>query len=99
MEDKILFGHDLSEIDNLTEKVVLELIEKILNENDSICRCQLCVEDIFALSLNSMKPLYVQSNIKDHTFAGFDLRKVIDRDAVSAAINEAIDKVTHHPHH
>jgi hypothetical protein len=44
-----LYGYDLSEIENINEELVIERMEKILNEGGSLCRCQLCIEDIFAL--------------------------------------------------
>ena len=46
MEDKILFGCDLSAIKNINEELVIEMMENIINEDKTICRCQLCIEDI-----------------------------------------------------
>jgi competence protein ComFB len=99
MEEKILFGYDLSAIENLNEELVIELIKKVLNEDETICRCQLCIEDIFALSLNKLKPLYVQSTFKESTFKDYDLTKILDREKVLAAVNEAVKTVSRHPHH
>jgi competence protein ComFB len=99
MDEKNLFGYDLSEIENINEGLVIELMEKILNEDDSLCRCQLCIEDIFALSLNNLKPLYVQSTFKERTFKGYDLTKILDRELVGRAVHEAVHRVTRNPHH
>ena len=99
MEEKILFGYDLSAIKNLNEELAVELIEKVLNEDKTICRCQLCIEDIFALSLNKLKPLYVQGTFKESTFKGYDLTKILDREKVLTAVHEAIKTVSRHPHH
>jgi competence protein ComFB len=99
MEEKKLFGYDLSAIKNINEELVAEMMETILKDDDTICRCQLCIEDIFALSLNKIKPLYVQSTFKESTFTGYDLTKILDRDLVGKAIHEAITKVTRNPHH
>jgi len=99
MENKIVFGYDLSGIKNLKEELVCELMEKVLSGNADICKCQLCIEDIFALSLNMLKPLYVQSTFKETTFKDYDLTKVLDREKITEAIQEAIKKVSGHPHH
>lgn len=54
-------------------------MEKVLSEDKATCKCQLCIEDIFALSLNKLKPLYVQSTFKETTFKDYDLTKILDR--------------------
>ncbi len=99
MREKILFGYDLSEIDNLNEELVIELMEKVLDEDKSICRCQLCIEDIFALSLNKLKPLYVQGTSREGIFKEYDLTKILDRKLVEKAILEALNRVSRYPHH
>jgi len=48
--DKILY--------NLTEKLVLEKLEATMKKMNC-CRCDRCKEDIAALSLNNLKPMYV----------------------------------------
>ena len=99
MENRSLFGYDLSGITNINEELVAELMEKVLNEDKAICKCQLCIEDIFALSLNKLKPLYVQSTFKETTFKDYDLTKILDREKITEAIREAIQRVSRHPHH
>ena len=99
MEDKTLFSYDLSGIGNINEELVIELMEKILGADKNICKCQLCIEDIFALSLNRLTPLYVQSTFKESTFKGYDLTKILDREKVKKVVHEAIHQVSRHPHH
>ena len=99
MEDKILFGCDLSAIENINEELVIEMMEKIINEDETICRCQFCTEDIYALSLNKIKPLYVQSTFKESTFKGYDLTKILDKEIVGKAIHDAITTIIRNPHH
>ena len=99
MENRFLFGYDLSGINNINEELVAELMEKVLNEDKAICKCQLCIEDIFALSLNKLKPLYVQSTFKETTFKDYDLTKILDREKITETIQEAIQRVSRHPHH
>ncbi len=99
MEEKILFGCDLSSIENLNEELVIEMMEKIINDNNTICKCQLCIEDIYAFSLNKIKPLYVQSTFKESTFKGYDLKKILDKELVGKAINDAITTISGNPNH
>jgi competence protein ComFB len=99
MPKRRVFENDLSEITNLHEELVIELMDEILNKDDTICRCQLCVEDIYALSLNALKPLYVQSTFKERTFKDYNLTGVLDKKKVKAAIRDAAGKVGKNPHH
>jgi len=43
---------------NITEKIVLTKLEAILKRMNC-CRCDRCKQDIIAISLNNLKPLYV----------------------------------------
>lgn len=74
-------------------------MHKVLTEDKSICRCQLYVEDIYALSLNKLTPLYDQSTFKDRTFKGYDLTKILDREKVEKAVRKAASKVCKNPYH
>jgi competence protein ComFB len=99
MEKSIIFDHDLSSIVNINEELVIEFMELILNEDDTICRCQLCIEDIYALSLNQLTPMYVQSSFKDRNFRDSELTKTLDRGHVENAVRDAISKVSKNPYH
>ena len=99
MKRKNLFGYDLSEIKNINEELVIELLNNILSDDKSICRCQLCIEDIYALSLNKLPALYVQSTFKENTFRGYDLTKILDRAKVEKAVHDAAKKVGKNPYH
>lgn len=99
MEKKVLFGYDLLDIRNINEELVIEIMENTLNNDETICRCQMCIEDIYALSLNSLPSLYVQSTFKENTFRGYDLTKILDRNKVEAAVLNAVKKVSKKPYH
>ena len=99
MEKSIIFDHDLSGIINVNEELVIEFMELILNEDETICRCQLCIEDIYALSLNQLTPMYVQSSFKDRIFSESDLTKKIDKGHVENIVRAAIIKVSKNPYH
>lgn len=99
MVERILFDYDLSEIYNINEELIIEIMEKLLNEDTVKCRCRLCVEDMYAISLNLMQPLYIQSSLKQSSFKGYDVYKLINRGKMEAAVREAINRVNKHPHH
>jgi competence protein ComFB len=99
MEKSIIFDHDLSGIINVNEELVIEFMELILNEDETICRCQLCIEDIYALSLNQLTPMYVQSSFKDRIFNESNLTKKIDKGHVENVVRAAISKVSKNPYH
>ena len=45
-------------IRNYMEDAVNHLLPSILNEYSDICKCSKCIEDIKAMALNKLKPLY-----------------------------------------
>lgn len=40
------------------EEAVDHLLPIVLKDYDNICKCEKCIEDIKAMTLNRMKPLY-----------------------------------------
>lgn len=49
---------------NVTENLVLNKLEATLKKMDC-CRCDRCKEDIVAIALNNLKPMYVVASKKD----------------------------------
>lgn len=85
-------------IKNYIEIVVDELLPNVLNKYPDICTCPRCIEDIKAIALNNLKPLYVA------TETGFVYAKVNDlmtqftTDVIKELVN-AIDIVSRNPRH
>lgn len=52
---------------NYMEIAVDHIMPSILAEYENICKCQSCIEDIKALTLNNLKPLYVVTE-KGYTY-------------------------------
>ncbi len=94
MEEKTLFNHSLLEICNLNEEFVIKKIESILSEDTSICRCRLCIEDMYALSLNMLPTRYVQSTYRITNFFN-----ELDEKKAEELIEDAIYRVIKNPHH
>ncbi|MCT8975372.1 late competence development ComFB family protein [Clostridium sp. CX1] len=49
-------------ITNYMEIVVDNLLPSILEGFEDVCRCERCLDDIRAIALNNLKPLYVVSD-------------------------------------
>ncbi|MDF2676121.1 MAG: competence protein ComFB [Bacillota bacterium] len=70
---------------NLTEKLVLEKLDATLKKMNC-CKCDRCKEDIVALSLNSLKPMYVVAT-KDEI-----KNKIINSDELGIQVTTAVLK-------
>jgi competence protein ComFB len=89
-------GVSLYEIANIHERTVLGLMREVYEADPSLCRCSLCVEDVYALSLNSLPPRYLQTTSLEVYEAG---PHFIPRETVRAKILEAAAKVKAGPKH
>ncbi len=94
MSDRIILGHDLENVYNINEGAVVEVVERILADDDSICKCKMCLEDIFALALNKLPARYVQSYYSTH-----DVAELLDRKQVEKTVKAAVKQVAKSPHH
>jgi len=94
--DYVVESCDLYEIINYNEPMVLEAMRLTFREDRDLCRCSLCVEDLFALALNTLPPRYIQSTSL-HTYE--ESGTFIDMEAVTAAVREAAAKVRASPKH
>jgi hypothetical protein len=89
-------GRSLRDILNFNECVVLELMREIYEDDPSLCRCDACIEDVYALTLNALPTRYIQvTSVRTYKeSAGF-----INKDDVKPKLNEAIGKVKDRPNH
>ncbi len=92
--DKRVFNHDLENVYNLNEDAVIAAIEKYFTEDEDACRCGVCIEDVFALSLNNMPAKYIQNY-----FGARDPERLVDTVQIERSVREAIEQVGKHPHH
>ncbi len=93
--ERIREQHSKIAIYNLTEKVILEKLDVVM-ENMNCCRCDRCKMDVVALTLNNMEPYYVvrAQDSPDYT----KLEKEIADKATKAVLKSAI-KVRKNPRH
>ncbi len=93
--ERIREQHSKIAIYNLTEKVILEKLDVVM-ENMNCCRCDRCKMDVVALTLNNMKPYYVVRAQDSSDYS--KLEKEIADKATKAVLKSAI-KVRKNPRH
>ena len=91
---KKVFNYDIDNVYNINEGAVIEAMEKSLDEYVDTCRCGVCLEDIYALSLNSIPAKYIQNY-----FSARDPERLVDIELVENTVRKSIEQVTRHPHH
>jgi competence protein ComFB len=89
--------YNFENLTNAAEGLVLDELEKQLQETTKICKCQECVLDMAAYALNNIKPYY-RASLMGRLYAdsapltayGEEIKK-----AVTAAIKKIIMKPSH----
>ncbi len=81
---------------NIMETLVLERLDITLNKMNC-CKCDRCREDIIALSLNSLKPMYIVATLEeiDEKIKEFDKLGL----EVTTAVLKAVLSVRKNPRH
>ena len=94
MSDRTVMGHELDNVYNINEGAVVEAIESIAADDDTLCKCKMCLEDIFALALNTLPAKYVQSYYSTH-----DVNTLVDKKEIEKVVKETAKKIAKNPHH
>lgn len=89
-------GCSLRDVINFNEYLVLKIIRETLQRDLSLCRCSLCIEDVFALSLNSLPPRYIQVTSLDRYSKS---KNFIDEQEVRNKVMEAWQIISKNPGH
>lgn len=83
---------------NYMEDLIGEILPKVLKEYGDICKCERCITDIKAITLNQFYPLYIVSD-KGNVYAKLnELQMQIHTDVVKE-ITKAIEIVCKNPRH
>ncbi|MDR1894889.1 MAG: late competence development ComFB family protein [Spirochaetales bacterium] len=93
-------NYDFSNLVNETEELVFEELEYQLDQDwtENICRCEDCLLDMAALSLNSLEPRYRVSLLGSlYASALHDDEQA--REEVRQAVIQAISKIHENPAH
>jgi competence protein ComFB len=86
----------LGHIINYNEYVVLEIMREVYDKDNELCKCSLCVEDIYALALNKTPPRYIQpTNIEIYK----SNNNFISKAEIKKHVLEAIKVVKEKPSH
>jgi len=91
--------YDFDLLKNEAEVLVIQEIESQLEkESGNMCRCNECVVDIAAISLNTVKPLY-RFSLLGTLYASQAMTEQAYADSLKKAVAFAIKKVRKNPAH
>ena len=85
-------GFSLESIRNRNELRVAEILRQELPRTKAFCGCRICVEDIYAATLNQAPPHYAQ-------MGSIVLQKQPDEPTLREHVLAAIERVRSHPKH
>lgn len=85
-------------IKNYMEYIVEENLPLVLDRYPGICKCEKCIDDIQAIALNNLKPLYVVTE-KGSIYSKLnELSLQFNADIISE-LTQAIEVVSQNPKH
>ena len=95
LKDSYNFEHLINE----AETLILDELERQLNlYSKPMCKCNECVNDMAAMSLNSVKPLYRVSLLGSlYTASAMDQKSYAN--SIREAVLRAIEKIRKNPSH
>ena len=99
MKKKILFDIDLSDIHNMNEDLVIELLKNILDKATDVCKCKECIEDMYALSLLRLGSQYHPNQMMERYSEKYNLSQQTHNEKAKLVVKDAIDVVQNNPHH
>ncbi len=83
---------------NYMEIVVHDMLPSILEREELECQCEICIEDIKAIALNNLKPMYVVTE-KGILYSKLNEFSAQFKTDVIRKITIAIEKVRKNPRH
>ncbi len=86
---------------NYMEEIVKNYLNNTLKTDPAyknICKCDQCIEDILAKSLNNIKPCYTTTK-KGEVFAEYSALEAQHQAEVITEVIKAIEFVSKHPNH
>ncbi|WP_411678742.1 late competence development ComFB family protein [Clostridium thailandense] len=85
-------------VNNYTEIAIDNILPDVLKKYNNICKCQKCIDDIKAIALNNLKPIYTVTE-KGSIYARLnEFNTQFVTDAVTELVR-AIEIVSESPHH
>jgi len=91
--------YDFDLLKNEAENLVIHEMERQLEtEQEGMCRCNECIVDIAAISLNTVKPLY-RFSLLGTLYAAQAMSEQSYAESIKEAVAMAIKKVRENPAH
>ena len=91
--------YDFDLLKNEAEVMVIREMEvQLASVHDNMCKCNECIVDIAAISLNTVKPLY-RFSLLGTLYASQAMTEQTYADSVKQAVKQAILKVKRNPAH
>jgi len=93
-------NYDFELLKNESEKLVIEELERQLEalKDGTVCRCNTCIVDMAAMSLNMVKPLY-RVSLLGTQYVSRAMDEKAYADSLKKGVAKAIDKVRKNPAH
>ena len=88
----VLDGHSVDHVRNRNETKAVQILNEVLSEFKDFDHCQLCIEDIYGLTINQLPVRYIQGG-------GLNLKKGISDDEIRKIARESIQRVIEKPSH
>ncbi len=89
--------YNLDVLENRGLRIVLTRIGRFLDEQQAFCRCEQCVFDLLAYTLNHVTPLYGSSLLGSLSGNARLLEKLAIE--IEMALEEGARRITLHPSH
>lgn len=86
------------EVKNYMELYVWDMLDRVLEKRQDVCKCDICRYDIVALALNDLPPRYVVSEQGETYTKAKTLEQQFMIDVI-AKITQAATVVAQHPRH
>ena len=86
------FGINLSMVRNAWETRLIKCMNKVLPHFSEFDYCSICIQDVYALSMNQLTPKYIQQGT-------ILLKKEYSDEDFKDIIEEAVEKVLQNPNH
>ncbi len=91
-EDYEVFGLSLENVRNKNEAKVIQFMKKLIPEFPEFDYCSLCLQDVYALSLNQLSPRYIQAG-------SIVLKKELSDEDYRDIVENSIEQVLAHKNH
>lgn len=80
------------------EVMIDNLLPSILKKYDNICKCEKCIDDIKAMSLNKLKPLYIATE-KGYIYTKMNEIELQFTTDIVRELTKAVEIVSNNPRH